>query len=108
MRSKGLPTPRQLQLLALVVTERIGRDVTKLLEKEVGRRVAYTSVYTALGDLEERGWVKSRESERGGRRIRLFKITGPGERALNQARDFYSRLSKFTGNGEPSIGGIQP
>lgn len=98
---KILPTPRQLQLLALIVVESIGRDITKRLSKKLGKRVPYSSVYTALGDLEERGWVSSRDSERGGRRIREFKLTGPGVRVLNEAREYYRNLADF-GTGESS------
>jgi len=53
------------------------------------RNVAIGAVYTTLGRLEEKGYVKSwtggATSERGGRAKRFFKVTGAGEKALRQA-----------------------
>jgi DNA-binding PadR family transcriptional regulator len=55
------------------------------------RNVAIGAVYTTLGRLEEKGYVKSwtggATSERGGRAKRFFKVTGVGQRALKQALD---------------------
>jgi PadR family transcriptional regulator PadR len=53
------------------------------------RNVAIGAVYTTLGRLEEKGYVKSwtggATTERGGRAKRFFKVTGTGQKALHLA-----------------------
>lgn len=99
MDRNKVPSPRELQLLALVVTERIGREVAKLYERETGERIPYGTVYTLLADMEEAGWVRSREDKRNGRRVRLFEIRGLGAKALNRGREYYRGLAEFGSEG---------
>lgn len=95
MDASKTPAPRELQLLALVISERIGREVAKLLEAKTGDPAPYGTVYTLLGDMAEAGWVKARDGERGGRRVRYFKLTGAGVAALARGRQYYSKLAAF-------------
>jgi DNA-binding PadR family transcriptional regulator len=95
MNPDKIPSPREHQLLALVVTERIGRDIAKLYEKETGERIPYGTVYTVLDGMEKSGWVSSREETRGGRRIRLYKIQGAGVAAFNRSQEYFRRLAAF-------------
>jgi len=59
------------------------------------RNVAIGAIYTTLGRLEEKGYVKSwygeATAERGGRAKRYFHVTGSGQRALNQALESMKR-----------------
>ena len=95
MDPKKIPSARELQLLALVVKETIGREVAKVFEKETGKRIPYGTVYSLLDAMAEAGWVSSREEMRNGRRIRLFRIKGAGAKALNRGRDHYHGLANF-------------
>lgn len=95
MDPEKTPSPRELQLLALVVTETIGRDVAKAYEQETGKRIPYGTVYSLLDQMEEAGWVRSRDDMRNGRRVRHFKLKGPGVKALNRGREYYRGLAEF-------------
>jgi DNA-binding PadR family transcriptional regulator len=54
-----------------------------------GRNVSIGAVYTTLGRLEDKGYVRSWSgpagSDRGGRPRRYFQVTGVGQRALREA-----------------------
>lgn len=69
-------TDRELQLLQLVISERSGRDVAKLYAETTGEPIQYGTVYTLFEDMEQRGWVRMRETTERGRVVRMFKITG--------------------------------
>ncbi len=65
-----------------------GLSITEAIENELGRSVTLSSVHTALYRLEDKGFVESRlggaSPTRGGRRKRLYIITGPGKAALKK------------------------
>jgi DNA-binding PadR family transcriptional regulator len=86
-----------LQLLALIVTERNGREIAKLFQKETGQRLPYGTVYATLKLMEEAGWVSAKDElrDRDRRWVRLFRITGAGTKALNRGREFYRDLADF-------------
>jgi DNA-binding PadR family transcriptional regulator len=90
-----IPSPRELQLLSLVVTERNGREVAKLFEEEMGERIPYGTVYTVFAQLERAGWVRIRDQRDGDRRVRLIQLTAPGKRALATGISYYRRLADF-------------
>jgi DNA-binding PadR family transcriptional regulator len=91
----NLPSPIELQLLALVVRERRGADVASRYAKEVGRNISPGTLYTTFRRLREAGWVKTRDSADEDGRVRFFKITASGSSALNRGREFYQGLSTF-------------
>src|SRR5262245_39141442 len=86
---------KEMQLLALVDTERSGREVAQLFEKETGRSISYGTLYTTFRRLKEEGLVKVRDSEDEDGRVRSFLITGAGQRALRNQREHYSALAAF-------------
>ena len=47
----------------------------------------YGTLYTAMRRLGEAGWVEARETEEGDRRVRLFKLSGNGAKALSKLRE---------------------
>jgi DNA-binding PadR family transcriptional regulator len=59
------PSPVETQLLALVDTERSGREVAKLYQEETGKEMPYGTLYTTFRRLKEAGWVTSRDDEEG-------------------------------------------
>jgi DNA-binding PadR family transcriptional regulator len=83
----------QYQLLSLLVKERTGREVADLFRDRFRRTIARGTMYTTLGRMEEEGWVKSRDSRGQDRRVRHFKLTGAGARALNEAQQEFSDLA---------------
>ncbi len=89
----------QLVLLALLHLEREGYGVT--VRDELARRgnrvVSLGTVYTTLLRLETKGLITSRIGEptsaRGGRRKKLYAVTGAGRSALNRSLATLRRLS---------------
>jgi DNA-binding PadR family transcriptional regulator len=67
----------------------------KVLEAE-GRDLTLGAIYTTLDRLEAKGFLESwwgePTEERGGRRKQYFRITGAGERALNEAEIARERM----------------
>ena len=67
-----------------------GLEVQRVLVDEARRSVALATVHSALYRLERKGYVQSElggaTQQRGGRRKRLFAITGAGLSTLADAR----------------------
>ena len=88
-------SPKEIQLLALVTTERAGRDVAKCYAEETGSSISYGTLYTTFRRLKEKGWVSSHDAKGGDGRVRYFRITGAGAQALAAARNFHAELAQF-------------
>lgn len=97
-----LPSENEFRLLALVVTERSGRDVAKAFEKAAGRPISYGTLYVTFGRLRESGWVTVRDDEDEDGRVRWFRITAEGAEAMKRARDHYHGLATFGLGGQPA------
>jgi len=92
----NLPSPMQMQLLALVADrERSGREVAKLYQQETGKPISYGTLYTTFRRLREDGWVKVRDDEDEDGRVRYFRIDVDGRRALAHGREFYAGIASF-------------
>jgi len=91
----NLPSDVEFQLLTLVIVERCGREVAKLYKKITGREISYGTLYAAFRRMVEWRWVDVRDDEDQDGRVRWFKITGPGVRAMNDARKRYVELAGF-------------
>lgn len=91
MKPKQLGGFEELVLLATAGLGDTGYGVTiqETLEEETGRAVSVGAVYATLDRLERKGLVSSRAGppthERGGRRTRLFRVTGRGRQALAES-----------------------
>lgn len=96
-----LPSSTEFQLLTLVVTERSGRDVAQLFKKETGRTISYGTLYTTFRRLREWGWVTVRDDGDEDGRVRWFRITASGSKAMDRAREQFRGLAEF-GLGEVS------
>lgn len=88
-------SPMELQLLALVTTERTGREVAELYGRESGRRIAHGSLYTTFRRLRARGLVTAREDKGNDARIRFFLATRDGMNLLQRSRAYYGRLGHY-------------
>ncbi len=91
-----LPSPMEMQLLALVANdERSGRDVAKLYQQETSKTISYGTLYTTFRRLKDDGWVKVRDDQDQDGRVRFFKIDVDGRRALANGREFYAGIAGF-------------
>ena len=65
------------------------------------RHIAIGSVYTTLGRLEEKGYVRCwtgvPTAERGGRAKRHYEVTGTGQRALRASLGSMKRACEIAG-----------
>jgi DNA-binding PadR family transcriptional regulator len=98
MRQESLGEFEQCVLLAVVRLggEAYGVTIRQEIEVRTDREVAIGALYTSLGRLEQKGYVRSRMSDptpqRGGRSKRYFTLTATGAAALRQSRDRLARM----------------
>lgn len=91
MKGDRLGELEELTLLAIKILgdNAYGVAVQEVIEREAARTVALGAVYAALDRLELKGLVRSMLSvavaERGGRRRRVFQVTGLGVRAVRES-----------------------
>ncbi len=80
-----------LLIVALLASEAYGLGIRDELERQTGRSAAIGAVHATLNRLEEKGYVDSEmkegTQERGGRRKRVFRMTGLGRKALIESKD---------------------
>jgi PadR family transcriptional regulator PadR len=80
----------ELVMLAVLALagDAYGFAIRELLAEEANRNVQLATVHSALYRLEDKGFLRSRlggtTEVRGGRSKRLFKITAPGQAAVDQ------------------------
>ncbi len=107
MKRAHLGEFEELVLLAVASLgeEAYGLKVQRVLDEDARRSVALASVHSALYRLEEKGYVRSAmggaTQQRGGRRKRLFTVTGAGLNTLAAVREVREHLWQ-------RIAGIQP
>jgi PadR family transcriptional regulator PadR len=98
MKGTYLGEFEEVVLLAVAIRtgDAYGAAVVSEIEQQMGRAVNLGAVHTALHRLEEKGLVKSEmggvTAERGGRRKRLFTVTVPGRRALEEIRQIRNQM----------------
>lgn len=85
-----------LTAVAALDGDAYGFSVRELLRREAGRKVSLGAVHAALYRLEDKRLLSSRldgaTSKRGGRRKRLFRLTGAGLETLHAARAARERV----------------
>ena len=92
VKGEHLGELEELTLLAVLslADGAYGIVVQEVIERETGREVTLGAVYAALERMERKGLLRSGMSEstreRGGRRRRLFSVTGEGMRVLADVR----------------------
>jgi len=90
-----IPSSVELQLLTLVVTERSGIEVAGLFKRETDSTISPGTLYTTFRRMRDAGWVSVRDGVDEDGRIRYFKITAIGAKALDRGRTHYRELSGF-------------
>jgi len=75
--------------------------IKREIEERTNRKVSMGAMYSALGRLEEKGFIVSfwgeATKERGGKRKRLFKLTQAGKQALIEAKQIRDELWGISG-----------
>ena len=85
-----------LAVLGLPEAEAYAVPIQRHIAREARREVTLGSVYRTLSRREKKGFVRSRMGavtpERGGKRKRLYAVTGFGQTAVVAAREARRRL----------------
>ena len=85
-----------LLAIARLDDEAYGVTIREEIERRTGASPSVAATYAALDRLESRGLAVFRLSdptpERGGRRKKLFHLTGRGAEAVRAARDALARM----------------
>ncbi|MCA8895972.1 MAG: helix-turn-helix transcriptional regulator [Hyphomicrobiales bacterium] len=90
MSAKDLSLLEQRIMLAILRQHpnAYGVSIQDEIRTRSGKDYSFGSIYTALGRLEDNGFIESRAGEasatRGGRRKLYFELTGMGSRVLDQ------------------------
>jgi len=99
-----------LLMIAILDGHAYGVTVSQEIEQHTGRIVTFGAIHNTLIRLEEKGFVTSElggaTAERGGRRKRLFKITGLGKSALADIQELRNKLWKLMPDATLKLSGI--
>jgi DNA-binding PadR family transcriptional regulator len=82
--------------IAVLYKEAYGVSIKKEIEGRLSRNVSMGALHTALGRLEDKGYIKSYEGEateeRAGRPKKYFQITALGKKAMEYTKDTRNQL----------------
>ena len=98
MKGTYLGEFEEVVLLAVAIRsgDAYGATVTTEIEQQMRRSANLGAVHSALHRLEEKGLVRSGlggvTAERGGRSKRLYTVTAPGQRALEEIRQLRNQM----------------
>ncbi len=85
-----------LLLAGILEQDAYAFKIAEEFELQTGRSVSIGAVHSALSRLSDKGFLTSSMGEpsakRGGRRRRIYQITGSGQLALRTARDLRVNL----------------
>jgi PadR family transcriptional regulator len=99
-----MPRPNYLgefELLVMLAVIRLGDSaygvpVSREIEQQTGREVAFGTVYATLERLQQKGFVRSdlgdATPERGGRAKRYFRVTPTGLRTVRETKQNLIKL----------------
>jgi DNA-binding PadR family transcriptional regulator len=83
----------ELAVMATVIKLRdkaYGVSIQEELEKQLNKSVAEGQIYVTLGRMEAKGFLESEmggaTAERGGRAKKFYRLTGLGQKAMNEER----------------------
>lgn len=80
-----------LLIVGILGQEAYAFNIAKEFKAQLNRKVSIGATHSTLNRLGEKGFLTSKmgepTSERGGRRKRIYEITGAGQRALKDSRD---------------------
>ena len=95
--------PGEFELLVLLAIMQLGDDaygvtIREELERRTSRTLTLGTVYKTLGRLEGKGYLETRVApptrERGGRRKKLYTVTGTGRDIAQRSLADISRMMK--------------
>ena len=98
MKGEYLGELEELVLLTvgILYKEAYGVAVMDEIEKQTGRSLNISAVHAVLTRLEDKGFVSSKlgdpTNERGGRRKRIFSLTGAGKRSIEETNALRNQL----------------
>lgn len=76
--------------------EAYGANIREAIQRRTGRAVARGAIYVTLDRLEDKGFLKSRETagaaERGGRPRRQVRVTARGLKAVRTSTEMMARM----------------
>ncbi|MFT7056817.1 MAG: PadR family transcriptional regulator PadR [Roseivirga sp.] len=79
-----------LLLVGVLNDDAYAVSVLKEMKDQTGRELNISAIHAVLNRLEEKGWLSSNmggaSQERGGRRKRMYILTGSGRAILDQVR----------------------
>ena len=82
--------------IGVLYKEAYGVAIKKEIEARLARNVSMGALHTALGRLEDKGYIKSHEGEvteeRAGRPKKYFQITALGQKAMEYTKDTRDQL----------------
>jgi DNA-binding PadR family transcriptional regulator len=82
--------------IAILYKEAYGVAIKKEIETRLSRNVSMGALHTALGRLEDKGYIKSHEGEateeRAGRPKKYFQITALGRKAMEYTKETRNQL----------------
>ena len=82
--------------IGVLYKEAYGVAIKQEIETRLKRNVSMGALHTALGRLEDKGYIKSHEGEateeRAGRPKKYFQITALGKRAMEYTKDTRDQL----------------
>lgn len=91
----------EFELMVMLVVIRLGDraygvPISREIEQQTGREVAFGTVYATLDRLQQKGFVRSNlgdaTPERGGRAKRFFRATPAGLRTVRETKENLVRL----------------
>jgi len=91
----------EFELLVMLTVIRLGEDaygvpISREIEQQTGRDVAFGTVYSTLERLQKKGLIRSSlgdpTPERGGRAKRYFQVTAMGLRTVQQTKQSLIKL----------------
>ncbi|MEL6969050.1 MAG: helix-turn-helix transcriptional regulator [Bacteroidota bacterium] len=96
MHSLGTLEETILLLVLAMNEDAYGFSVSEAYREHMGKTISISAVHTVLSRLEKKGLISSQlggaTSERGGRRKRIFTVTGVGEQALAEIKASRQKL----------------
>jgi PadR family transcriptional regulator, regulatory protein PadR len=82
--------------VGVLYKEAYGVAIKKEIEARLARNVSMGALHTALGRLEDKGYIKSHEGEateeRAGRPKKYFQITALGQKAMEYTKNTRDQL----------------
>ncbi len=98
MKGTNVGEFEELVLLVVVILESNAYvlKIQEELNEQVNRSISMGALHSTLTRLVKKGYLESEmagaSAKRGGRRKRLYQVTSPGAKVLQEVKDMRSRL----------------